>query len=126
MASDPTGPLPLPALRERLLTRPTRALVVVPSDGPMTRLPTATRVLREHFGDAERLTMSAAHYPNGSTVRVVVAPLRPMDIAGLDLDLAVVLAPLSARELYEVRARLLRSGGEIVAPLAPREVRDGE
>jgi hypothetical protein len=110
----------LPDLRLRILARPTRALVIVPRDVSSPGAATS-RVLREHFPDATRHNQSSAHYPNGSTVRVVEAPFRPVDIAGTSLDIAIVLTPLSWAELYEVRARLFRTGGELVAPLAPAE-----
>jgi hypothetical protein len=110
----------LPELRHQLLARPTRALVVVPREVSFPGAATG-RVLREHFPDATRHNQSSAHYPNGSTVRVVEAPFRPIAVAGSFVDIAIVLAPLSAAELYEVRARLFRTGGELVAPLAPAE-----
>lgn len=95
----------LPELNRRLQATRLDALVIVPA----ALDPDATT---SHFPERGR-------YPNGSRVRIVRGQVRVFDLAGIDFDVAVVLAPLPPDVLNEVRTRLLMRNGELFAPFAP-------
>ena len=103
----------LPQLHSLLLTKRLDALVAVPASfDPGTT--------EQHFFSAKRMGSGLLVYPNGSTVRIFRGSDAPrFSLAGLHLDIAMVLTPWPADTMREVRIRLLPRDGVLFAPFEP-------
>lgn len=107
---------PLDDLRDRLLVRPTKALVVVPRD-PDPSIRTEWRILCERFPDARRVKYGVGRYENGSEVRILVGHIGWSRVAGLRLDVVLALRTLTKDEAYDLSARLRHPDGKLLAVL---------
>lgn len=110
---DP-APHTLAELRRCLDALPIRALLIIPASLDLS-------VIDAHFAgyfDGGR----GIGFPNGSTLKILRGRPEPRQIAGLAIDVALVLTAVSVETLKEIRLALLRNGGTLFAPFEAEPV----